>query len=492
MLFNSYSFLFIFLPITLVLFIVLQTCFKSINTITYLFAASIIFYGYWNLSYLPLLLSSILFNFCISQLMNRANKFFYFAGLLGNLAILIYFKYSLFLISNVSFLFNHPITLLDGDLPLGISFFTFTQIAYLTDCYRKKIHPPVFSNYGLFVTFFPHLMAGPILHHQEIMPQFEQKKLLSWENVSIGLTIFSIGLFKKTIIADSLAPFANTMFAAAANGPVTTVEAWSGTLAYTFQLYFDFSGYSDMAIGLARIFGIIFPLNFNSPYKANNIISFWRRWHMTLSRFLRDYVYIPLGGNRKGNTSRYINLMLTMLIGGIWHGAAWTFIVWGILHGLYLTINHLWLSFKKQYLSSILNFNAYINTVIARSVTFLAVAIAWVFFRAESFNTSTHILKSLFSSHVSLTSQLYAPAALNTLFELLLIAGLIVFIAPNTQQILHKYTPALETYPGEIEPYRYRLLQWSPNVFTAALCAIMTLFSLLAFGHISEFLYYKF
>ena len=492
MLFNSYSFLFIFLPITFILFLVLQTIFKGTYSIFFLFVASLIFYGYWNPLYLPLLLGSIGFNFCISLLMTRSNTLFYCLGIFGNVALLIYFKYSTFLISNLYFIFNQPMELLNGDLPLGISFFTFTQIAYLTDCYRKQIHPPKLGDYGLFVTFFPHLMAGPILHHREIMPQFDQKKLLSWENISLGLTLFSIGLFKKTMIADSLAPYANTLFDAAAKGPVTFIEAWCGTFSYSFQLYFDFSGYSDMAIGLARIFGIMFPLNFNSPYKANNIISFWRRWHMTLSRFLRDYVYIPLGGNRKGNISRYINLMITMIIGGIWHGAAWTFVVWGMLHGFYLIINHLWLSLKKHYFGSLLTLNAFINTLIARSITFLAVALAWVFFRAESFTTSHHILKSLVSADFSLTSQLYTSASLNHLFVLLGITSFIVFIAPNSQQLLHQYQPALETYPGEIEPYSYRFLQWSPNAFTAALCAIMTMLSLLAFGHISEFLYYKF
>lgn len=494
MLFNSYSFLFLFLPITFTLFLFLQKHAKSECSITYLFLASIMFYGYWNLQYLPLLLASILFNYSISLLMKRADRFFFYLGITGNLLLLIYFKYSQFLISNFYILFNQPIDLINGDLPLGISFFTFTQIAYLSDCYRKQVNRSKFSTYGLFVTFFPHLMSGPILHHQEIMPQFEKqdRKLLSWENLSIGLTIFSIGLFKKSVIADSLAPYANIMFDAAAKGPVTFIEAWGGTLAYTFQLYFDFSGYSDMAIGLARIFGIIFPLNFNSPYKANNIISFWRRWHMTLSRFLRDYIYIPLGGNRKGTINRYINLMVTMIIGGIWHGAAWTFMIWGILHGLYLVINHLWLSLKNHYFRPVFAINLIINTLIARSITFLAVTLAWVFFRAESFKTSGHILKSLFNIHVSFTSQLYDPESLRSLLVLLLITGLIAFIAPNTQQILYKYLPALETYPGEIKPYNYRLFEWSPNAFTAALCAIMTVLSLLAFGHVSEFLYYKF
>lgn len=335
-------------------------------------------------------------------------------------------------------------------------------------------------------------MAGPILHHQEIMPQFEnrRKKLLSWENCAVGMTIFSIGLFKKTIIADSLAPYANTVFSAASKESITFIEAWCGSISYTFQLYFDFSGYSDMAIGLARLFGIIFPLNFNSPYKAPNIIIFWRRWHMTLSRFLRDYIYIPLGGNRKGHISRYINLMLTMIIGGIWHGAGWTFVIWGLLHGFYLVINHLWLQLKTQY-SQFFSAKKFIGNSFAQISTFLAVMIAWIFFRAEDFTTSNHIIIALFQN-VSLSSTLFHFEQLQHLFVLLLITGLIVFLGPNTQQLLYKYNPALETYPGEIEPYPIKKLYWVPTVFTAAVCAILTLISLLSLGHISEFLYYKF
>ncbi|CAM3026705.1 MBOAT family O-acyltransferase [Legionella worsleiensis] len=492
MLFNSYSFLFIFLPVTFILFFILQTVFKGTYSILYLFIVSVVFYGYWNPVYLPLLLASIAFNYCISLLMNWNNRWFYCVGVTGNLALLTYFKYSSFLLSNISLLFNQPIELLDGDLPLGISFFTFTQIAYLTDCYRKEIPVPKIENYGLFVTFFPHLMAGPILHHKEIMPQFKQKNLLNWENIAVGLTLFSIGLFKKTMIADSLAPYANTLFDAASKGPVTCLEAWCGTLAYTFQLYFDFSGYSDMAIGLARVFGIMFPLNFNSPYKAANISEFWRRWHMTLSRFLRDYIYIPLGGNRKGSIKRYTNLLITMIIGGIWHGAAWTFIIWGMLHGMFLMINHLWLSVKKSVSGSFLTHNLLISKLLARTLTFLAVTFAWIFFRAESFTTSHHILKAMMSLHFSLASTLYNASTLHHLIILLGTTGFIVFFAPNSQQLLYQYKPALETYPGEIEPYRFKPVQWKPNAFTAALCALMTVLSLLAFGHISEFLYYKF
>lgn len=314
--------------------------------------------------------------------------------------------------------------------------------------------------------------------------------MLNWADCAVGITIFSIGLFKKTIIADSLAPYANTVFSSASKASITFIEAWCGSISYSFQLYFDFSGYSDMAIGLARLFGIIFPLNFNSPYKAPNIITFWRRWHMTLSRFLRDYVYIPLGGNRKGKINRYINLMITMIIGGIWHGTGWTFVIWGLLHGFYLVINHLWLLLKTHYFQ-FFSIKKCIGNSFAQIITFLAVMIAWIFFRAEDFTTSNHIIIALFQN-VSVSSTLFNIEQLQQLFVILFITGLIVFLGPNTQQLLYKYNPALETYPGEIEPYLIKKLYWVPTAFTAAVCAILTLLSLMSFGHISEFLYYKF
>lgn len=494
MLFNSYSFLFVFLPLSFIFFALLYNNFKRQFTLLYLFIASVVFYGYWNLQYLPLLLGSILFNYCISQLIDTKSKYFYYPGLAGNILLLIYFKYSHFIIENINMLFDQPFKLMEGDLPLGISFFTFTQIAYLTDKYTRKISTGSFINYGLFITFFPHLMAGPILHHKEIMPQFADNKnqLLSWKNCAIGLAIFSIGLFKKTMIADSLAPYVNIIFNSASKGSISFIDAWCGGIAYSFQLYFDFSGYSDMAIGLARIFGIIFPLNFNSPYKSLDIISFWRRWHMTLSRFLRDYIYIPLGGNRNGDFNRYRNLMITMLVGGLWHGAAWTFVIWGGLHGAYLIINHLWNSLCSHVLQNKLNKQHFLYKTAAQSLTFLAVMLGWIYFRSDSFFASNNIVQTLFNGTISLNTQLFSRLELLALLKLIAITGIIVFFAPNTQQLLHNYKPALEIYPGEIEPYPLNYITWSPSVFTAAICALLTLFSLLTFGHVSEFLYYKF
>ena len=263
----------------------------------------------------------------------------------ANLALLAYYKYAIFFVANAQRLIGHVGPLPEIVLPLGISFFTFTQIAFLVDAHRGLAREYSFTHYTLFVTYFPHLIAGPILHHREMMPQFDRRSTytLDWDNVAVGLTMFIIGLFKKTVIADDMAAFASPAFDAAAGGTqLTLLEAWGAALAYTFQIYFDFSGYTDMALGASRMFGIVLPLNFRSPYKAANIIDFWRRWHITLSRFLRDYVYIPLGGNRKTVPRRYENLLLTMLVGGLWHGAGWTFVFWGALHGIYLVVNHGW------------------------------------------------------------------------------------------------------------------------------------------------------
>src|SRR4029078_9582961 len=250
-----------------------------------------------------------------------------------------------FIIETTNTIFNLQNSNVDIILPLAISFFTFQQIDYLADLYQNKAYVPSLLKYFLFNTFFPQLIAGPIVHHGEIIPQFENKKIfqLNARNLAIGFTIFFMGLFKKVAIADNIAPIANQVFHLANIGVTPTFwEAWTGAFIYSFQLYFDFSGYSDMAIGLACLFGISLPINFNSPYKATNIIDFWRRWHITLSRFLRDYLYIPLGGHRLGSGRRYANLVITMLLGGLWHGASWTFVVWGGLHGVYLMINHGW------------------------------------------------------------------------------------------------------------------------------------------------------
>ena len=339
MLFNSYTFILLFLPVAVGVFFALGRISHALAA-GWLVAASLFFYAWWSPAYVGLLLGSVLFNYAMGRTLARAHA----SGAVRaarrglalavgcNLALLAYYKYMNFFLANVDALRGSPVHHLDIILPLGISFFTFTQIAFLVDTFQGKVKEYKFVHYTLFVTYFPHLIAGPILHHAEMMPQFAQRRVYrpNARYLAAGLTIFCIGLCKKVLIADEIAVYVAPVFGAAAEGrAVGLADAWLGALAYTLQLYFDFSGYSDMAIGLSKMIGVRLPLNFASPYKAVNIIEFWRRWHMTLSRFLRDYLYIPLGGDRKGAARRYLNLLATMVLGGLWHGAGWTFIVWG-------------------------------------------------------------------------------------------------------------------------------------------------------------------
>lgn len=385
MLFNSYEFVFVFLPITLLVYFILISFKLTKLATTSLVLASLVFYSYWDIRYLPLLLGSILFNYTIGSFIEKTRKkYLLFSGFLVNLSLLGYFKYAGFLtqtfndIAGVNFLVPEIV------LPLGISFFTFTQIAYLVDAYRGETQKYSLLTYSLFVTVFPHLIAGPILYHKDMIPQFSKLEnfKFSTENMALGISIFAIGLFKKVIIADELALWTKVVFENANNA--TFLDAWAGALGYTLQLYFDFSGYSEMAIGLGLMFNFKLPINFNSPYKATSIIDFWRRWHITLSNFLKNYLYIPLGGNRHGKFKRYINLMITMLVGGLWHGAGWLFVIWGGLHGVYLVINHLW---RKQKLI--------LPNYFAWPLTFLCVVVGWVFFRANTVADAMSLLYSM-------------------------------------------------------------------------------------------------
>ena len=353
MLFNSEIFLFLFLPLTLLVFYLLGHFGKIKLALASLVIASLLYYGWWKPIYLPLILGSMTVNYGLGYLIQKlqrsgaTGKATLVVGIVFNLGLLGYFKYANFFVDNLNALSGDDWKLAPILLPLAISFFTFQQIAYLVDVHQKKAQEVDLLRYALFVTFFPQLIAGPIVHHSEMMPQFANKNIGRFQlaNLITGGMIFAIGLFKKVVLADNIAPYATAVFNASAEGnSVPFVDAWTGVLAYTFQIYFDFSGYSDMAIGLGRMVGICLPLNFNSPYKATGIIDFWRRWHMTLSRFLRDYLYIPLGGNRMGPSRRYVNMITVMLLGGLWHGAGWNFVIWGALHGVYLGVNHAWRS----------------------------------------------------------------------------------------------------------------------------------------------------
>jgi len=429
MLFNSFPFIFIFFPITLFIYYQFGKSKSSFLQLLALSVASFIFYAYWKKSYLILLLGSVCINFAFGEyLMQDKNKMIFVLGLIFNVAVLFYFKYTSFFIQNIAYVSGLHLSFHHIVLPLGISFITFQKITYLTDVYRGKVTDSNFLNYLVFISFFPQLIAGPIVHYQEIMPQFSAKsKRFSYRQFNIGLSFFIIGLAKKVILADSAAYYADPLFVAVEQGSsVTFEEAWVSVLAYSLQIYFDFSGYSDMAIGLARTFGIRLPFNFNSPYKAFNMIEFWRRWHMTLSRFLRDYIYIPLGGNRNGIIRKYANLMLTMLIGGLWHGANWTFVCWGGLHGFYLVINHLWHSFCGHFGLKRLT-QSFIYRTLAIFVTFFFVTLAWVFFRAKSMQSAGCILQSLFGLNG------FAPANLSYLNELMLVKEVLaIFSLPES------------------------------------------------------------
>jgi len=392
MLFNSFEFIFLFLPFSFFIYFFLLEKRLITGAKSYLVFASLFFYSWWNINYLPIILSSMLFNYVIGNSLNenfkkvRVHKRSLLTfGIISNLGLLGYFKYSDFFIENFNLAFDGSVSLLHLALPLAISFFTFQQIAYLVDSYREETAEYDFLNYALFVTFFPQLIAGPIVHHAEMMPQFASKWNLikNYKNIAVGLFIFSIGLFKKVAIADMFATWATAGFNNAE--ALNVLEAWATSLSYTFQLYFDFSGYTDMAIGAALLFNIKLPVNFNSPYKALDIQDFWRRWHITLSRFLRDYIYIPLGGNRKGSFRTYNNLLATFILGGIWHGAGWTFVFWGFLHGLALAIHRFWKSIGLS-----------MPNALAWFITFNFVNIAWIFFRANEWGDAIHILSSMF------------------------------------------------------------------------------------------------
>ncbi|MGK5030055.1 MBOAT family O-acyltransferase [Janthinobacterium sp. MDT1-19] len=513
MLFNSFAFLFGYLPIVLAGYFLLDRWASSASwrlaPAMWLALASLFFYAWWDVRYLPLLLASICVNYGAGRLIGAsagaARKRVLVAALALNLSLLAYYKYANFFIDSVDAVAElagaaslpwHGLVII---LPIGISFFTFTQIAFLVDCYRGEVREYRFIHYVLFVSYFPHLIAGPVLHHRDMMPQFADPANAHPRaaNFAIGLSIFTIGLAKKVLIADNLSPLAMPVFAAGVTP--TLIEAWIGVLAYTFQLYFDFSGYSDMAIGLSRLFGVKLPLNFNSPYKAANIADFWRRWHMTLSRFLRDYLYIPLGGSRHGVAMRYRNLMLTMLLGGLWHGAGWTFVIWGGLHGLYLVLQQAWQrafgAARTRWWPSVL--------------TFLAVMLAWIFFRAPDVSTAWDIAGALVGANgVSLPRGLASHATslaqwgMHPAFDgirwielagpglpVLLGAMLLAFRAPNTQEIFFLYEPAIERI---FQPAGRWSFIWRPTRRWSVGFAVLFVACIFGMNRVTEFLYFQF
>ena len=489
MLFNSHEFLFGFLPLVACLYFLIARWHHG-YALGFMFLASLAFYAAWDYRFVPLLLGSITFNYLVGAWLlgpgaahpSWRRRCVLAAGVAGDLLLLGYFKYAKFFLDNVALVTGAHLDAGEIVLPLGISFFTFTQIAFLVDAWRGRVESLSAVRYGLFVTYFPHLIAGPIVHHREMMPQFASlaARRPQLENLAVGLSIFAIGLFKKTVLADSVAPYVAPVFDPGSAGFVAEpgfTAAWGAALAYTLQLYFDFSAYCDMAIGLSWVFGVRLPVNFFSPYRATSIIDFWRRWHMTLSRFLRDYLYIPLGGNRRGTARRYQALLATMLLGGLWHGASWTFVVWGALHGFYLCINHAWRAF----------FPPLRSRVLAWSITFLAVVIGWVFFRAPSIDVALGVLKGMCGMN-----GLAFPAAGWRTHAWWIIGLLVIALrAPNVAQLVRAQAPLLWD-PRIPEGEASVRLQWRMDPRWAAVVGALGAVATLAIGRVSEFLYFQF
>ncbi len=488
MLFNSYCYIFLFLPAVLFLYFLLSKRRLTIGSKLWLFLASLLFYGWWNPVYLPLIAGSIAFNYTVGRLISRQRdqgrfsygKYLLVAGILGNLVLLGYFKYADFFISNINAAGHVTLPFLRIVLPLGISFFTFTQIAFLVDTEKGKIKEYSALNYGLFVTFFPHLLAGPIIHHAEMMPQFDRlrNKVVDYRNVASGICLFFIGLFKKLVIADSFAVWATNGFDTL--NQLTVIEAWVVSLSYTLQLYYDFSGYTDMALGSSLMFNIKLPINFNSPYRSLDIQEFWRRWHITLSRFMRDYVYIPLGGNRVPEWHILLNLMITFFVVGLWHGAGWTFVLWGCMHGAALVIHRLW---KRWGFS--------MPSWIAWFLTFNFINVGWVFFRAKTFGDAQKVLGGMVGIDAAplpkgtWTRLQHAKSfipALDDLFGKLgnngraIVCMILIFLPLS---ILFKNSNEVA------EGFR-------PNVIQLILFVLVAWLSVLFLGTYSEFLYFRF
>ncbi|OAN49231.1 hypothetical protein A6A04_03710 [Paramagnetospirillum marisnigri] len=501
MLFNSFEFLLLFLPAAFAGALVAQRV-GGWALKAWLSAASLVFYAFWSTSFVWILLASISVNYLLVQGVLGAapgsSRRLAIAtlGIVGNLCLLGWFKFAGFLAFNFNALTSSAIDLGQIILPLGISFFTFQKIGLLVDAQRGDIDEVSFMDYLTFVTFFPQLIAGPIVLFPDVHDQLRTPGLIGirTERVQAGLSLFALGLAKKTLIADAMAAMATPVFNAAQKGTsLSFAEGWTGALAYSFQIYFDFSGYSDMAIGLAWMFGIALPFNFNSPYKSTSIIDFWHRWHITLSRFLRSYLYFPLGGNRKGPRRRLVNLMAVMLLGGLWHGAAWTFVAWGVLHGLYLVVNHLWRDLPKAWMPPV---PAWAAKAAAWAVTFLAVVVAWVLFRADSFAAAQAILAAM-ADVGGIKAMLKQGLPEGTMIPngaqvVPWLAGAlaVALVLPNTHDLLGSRVP---TVGQPLDANRHwRKLDWRPTMAWAGYVAACLAGGILSLSQPQVFIYFQF
>lgn len=495
MLFNSYGFVLVFLPIVWAGYRLLTTRDDGGRATTvWLTAASLVFYGYWDVRFVPLILLSITVNYLIGLAIDRAEnrrRAWLELGIAFDLGLLGYFKYANFFVATVETVGGADLAWTTVVLPIGISFFTFQQIAYLVDIYRREAFERDPWRFALFVTFFPQLIAGPIVHHREMMPQFTGQRIdRRTADLVLGIVIFTIGLAKKVVIADGVAPVADGVFDAAAMGATPSmIEAWAGALAFGLQIYFDFSAYSDMAIGLGRMFGITLPINFAAPYKATSIIAFWQRWHITLSRFLRDYLYIPLGGGRHGEWRRYRNVFSTMVLGGIWHGAGWTFLLWGVLHGLFIIANHAWRRWWP---------GPAVPAWIRGLSTFTLVTIAWVPFRAADLSSTMILYTAMAGLGPATEATAWPFAAAGGVWLHLSSLLAVVWLLPHTAEIMAGAVRPLPTpgYPALEHLARAERpagrLTFRPNAGWATAIALLLAFTLMGLDDDSVFLYFQF
>lgn len=519
MLFNSFQFIFVFLPLCLTVYYVLQKHDRQSESTLFLVAASLLFFGYWNAGYLLLLSLSIGANYLLAAAIRRAGsslrvrKGWLAGGVAFNLGLLGYYKYTNFLVDTLNGLPAFDIQIQTIVLPIGISFFTFQQVAYLVDEYAGRGGERNFFRYALFVSFFPQLIAGPIVHHSEMMPQFRQRvshRALS--NLAVGFAIFAVGLTKKVMLADTFALACSPVFDASDAGHNPhLLEAWGAALGYTLQIYFDFSGYSDMAVGLGRMFGIRLPVNFASPYKASSIIDFWRRWHITLSRFLRDYLYFSLGGGKRGKLRRYINIFLTMLLGGIWHGAGWTFVVWGSLHGILIVVNHLWVDYSPFHEKRPSVARRYFFT----ALTLFCVVLTWVPFRAGTIAGMMNVYEGMLGLNgVTLPRQIMsvAPAfagwaqglgaemgsfGLTSGMIGLVLAPLTLLVLPffpETHEIFSRYRSTLGSpgYPASYAGAGRGWIKWRAGLCGGIIAGLLFAICVASLDRASEFIYFQF
>ncbi|MBF0369383.1 MAG: MBOAT family protein [Magnetococcales bacterium] len=513
MLFNSFPFILAFLPVTLLGFYLLGERGHRSGALVWLVFCSLFFYGWWNPRYLALILGSIAFNYGVGIWLEKwghsgrkkRTGWLLALGILANLIVLGYFKYSLFFLENLNLILDNRFHIEAIILPLGISFFTFQQIAWLTDIHRGGKIQGHFLHYSFFVVFFPQLIAGPIVRHKEMVHQYQNPAFtrLDPTNLSLGLTLFFIGLYKKVAIADRLAPFVDPLFLAAEAGhALNFTDAWLAGLGFGCQIYFDFSAYSDMAMGLAALFNLRLPVNFNSPFKACNIVQFWQRWHITLSRFLAHYLFAPIaltmhrlaerlavGGWGRFWLTVQVPLLVTFLLSGLWHGAGWTFICWGGLHGLYLIIHNLWSAWRERWgnktrLSWLGELAA---RLLAQGMTFAAITVAWILFRAESLGGAGVMLRAMAGQSGFQADRIDFPAG-----GLVVVLLLITWLAPNALELTRRYQPALENHRGEIR--QFAPVVWRPSAFSGLVLSLLAFLGLLYLfvWTRDEFIYFQF